>query len=178
MNKYIAIPIVVLLAIIGFERVTLKPFERLPSSEPTQVEKFMDEIAKIETPGGGYHTVNQYGMMGRYQFSLPAIRAVGLRVSKEQFLKNPELQDTAMVRLMRLNEQQLEHYINRYDGKMFKGIKITRAAILAGAHFAGSQGVRNFFINNSQSGTVDGNGTTLRYYMSRFSDFHLPQNIL
>jgi len=80
-----------------------------------------------------------------------------------------------MVRLMKLHEQILEPYINRYDGKTIKGIRITRAGIIAGAHFAGAQGVKNFFITNSRTGSVDGNGTTLRYYMSKFSDFYLPQ---
>jgi hypothetical protein len=143
-------------------------------SNPTPVEQFMDRIADIETPGGGYHTVNKYGMMGRYQFSFETIRSVGLRVTRQQFLRNKELQDTAMVRLMSQNEQELSPYIQRYNGRTVKGVRINRASILAGAHFAGANGVKAFLTNNSQTGTVDGFGTSLKKYMSYFSDFHLP----
>jgi len=143
-------------------------------SEPTPVEQFMDKIAEIETPGGGYQTVNRFGMMGRYQFSPEAIKAVGIRVTRQQFLRNKELQDTAMVRLMKLNEKELSGYIERFDGRTVKGIRVTRASILAGAHFAGAGGVKQFLTNNNHTGTVDGFGTSLRKYMSYFSNFHLP----
>lgn len=146
----------------------------IPMSEPTPVEQFIDRISQMES-GGNHRIVNRFGMMGKYQFSMPAIRAtLGARVSREQFLRNPELQDTAMVRLLKIHEQVLEPIIAKYDGKTFKGIKINRATILAGAHFAGAGGVINFFKTNSHSGTIDGNGTSLRYYMSKFSNFHLP----
>lgn len=146
----------------------------LPMSEPTPVEQFIDRISQMES-GGNHRIVNRFGMMGKYQFSMPAVRAtLGSRVSREQFLRNPELQDTAMVRLLKIHERTLEPIIAKYDGKVFKGIKINRASILAGAHFAGAGGVINFFKTNSRSGTVDANGTSLRYYMSKFSNFHLP----
>jgi hypothetical protein len=143
-------------------------------SEPTPVEQFMDKIAEIETPGGGYQTVNKYGMMGRYQFSPSTVRVLGYNVSKSEFLRNKELQDSVMVSYMHANERTLEHLIHRYEGKTVKGVRITRASILAGAHFAGSTGVVRFLTNNSQTGTVDGFGTSLKKYMSYFSDFHLP----
>jgi hypothetical protein len=178
MRQVIAFVALSLLAMIG--TVSVKPFSEIyvPSgtvlSEPTQVEKFMEKIAAIETPNGGYHTVNRFGMMGRYQFSPQTVRAVGLQVSREQFLRNRELQDTAMVRLMLLNEKALLSLIQRYEGKTVKGVRINRASMLAGAHFAGANGVKEFLTNNSQTGTVDGFGTSLKTYMTYFSDFHLP----
>jgi hypothetical protein len=143
-------------------------------SEPTPIEQFMSRIAAIETPNGGYHTVNKYGMMGRYQFSPTTIQVVGITATKQQFLRNKELQDTAMVRLMELNEQELSAYIQRYEGRTVKGVKVTRAGILAGAHFAGANGVKQFLTNDNPVGTVDGFGTSLKKYMSYFSNFHLP----
>ena len=164
-----------LVAVLGFKSVkVIYVPDGSVMSEPTPVEQFMDSIAAIETPGGGYHTVNKYGMMGRYQFSSQTIQAVGLRVTRQQFLRNKELQDTAMVRLMSQNEQELSPYIQRYNGRTVKGVRINRASILAGAHFAGASGVKAFLTNNSQTGTVDGFGTSLKKYMSYFSDFHLP----
>lgn len=146
----------------------------LPMSEPTPVEQFIDRISQMES-GGNHKIVNRFGMMGKYQFSMVAVRTtLGSRVSREQFLRNPELQDTAMVRLLKIHEGVLEPIIAKYDGKTFKGIKINRASILAGAHFAGAGGVINFFKSNSRTGTVDANGTSLKYYMSKFSNFNLP----
>lgn len=178
MKHKIALTLLCALAIVGFRSTQIKPFENIPLSEPTPLEEFMDKVSEMES-GGNHKIVNRFGMMGKYQFSMPALRAtLGHRVSREEFLRNPELQDTAMVRLLKIHEGMLEGYIERYDGKTVKGVKITRAAILAGAHFAGAQGVKNFFITNTHTGTIDGNGTTLRYYMSKFSDFYLPQLII
>ena len=173
MRQVIALIVVVVILLIGTSSKAHIP-KSIILSEPTPVEQFMDKIAAIETPGGGYQTVNKYGMMGRYQFSPQAVKAVGLRVSKAQFLQNKELQDTAMVRLMTLHEEILSTYIEKYDGRIIKGVRINRATIIAGAHFAGAGGIKSFLTNNSHSGTVDGFGTSLRTYMSRFSNFHLP----
>jgi hypothetical protein len=116
-------------------------------------------------------------MMGRYQFSPQTVRVLGFQVSKSEFLRSREIQDSVMVAYMRENEKLLKSLIYRYDGKVVKGVKITRASILAGAHFAGSNGVITFLTNNSSTGTVDANGTTLQKYMSYFSNFHLPSLI-
>ena len=178
MRQVIAFVVVSLLAMIG--TVSVKPFSEIYVplsvilSKPTQMEQFMDKIASIETPGGGYHTVNRFGMMGRYQFSNETIRAVGINASRQEFLRNKELQDTAMVRLMVLNEKQLSDVIRKFEGRTVKGIRITRASILAGAHFAGANGVRRYLTNDSLDGTIDGLGTSLRTYMRYFADFHLP----
>lgn len=173
--KYITILMGILIASTYLtEKLPDIKLTRLPMSEPTPVEQFIDRISQMES-GGNHRIVNKFGMMGKYQFSMVAVRTtLGSRVSREQFLRNPELQDTAMVRLLKIHEAKLEPLISRYDGKTFKGVKINRASILAGAHFAGAGGVINFFKSNSRTGTVDANGTSLRYYMSKFSDFHLP----
>jgi len=178
MRQSIAFIIVGLLTIVS--TILTKPFSfiHVPNgivlSEPTQIEKFMDRIAYIETAGAGYQIVNKYGMMGRYQFSPTTVRAVGITATRQQFLQNEELQDTAMIRLMRLNERELSGYIQRYDGRIVKGVRVNRASILAGAHFAGANGVKRFLTNADYNGTVDGFGTSLRKYMSYFSTFHLP----
>jgi hypothetical protein len=183
MYQGIAFIIVVLLSIVG--TAITKPFDvimedgmHVPNeivlSEPTQIQKFMNRIAEIETPGGGYQTVNRFGMMGRYQFSPSTVKVLGFSISKSEFLQNSEMQDSIMVAYMKANEKTLERLIHRYDGRIVKGVKITRASIIAGAHFAGARGVTTFLTNDSHTGTVDANGTTLRKYMSKFSDFYLP----
>ncbi len=174
MRQLIGLIIVVMLFVVSKGKNDVFVPKKLVLSNPTPVEQFMDKIAEIETPGGGYQTVNKYGMMGRYQFSPSTVRVLGYNVSKSEFLQNKELQDSVMVAYMHANERTLERLIHRYEGKIVKGVRITRASILAGAHFAGSNGVVTFLTNNSQTGTVDGLGTSLKKYMSYFSDFHLP----
>ena len=174
MRQLFALIIVVMLFVVSKGNNEVFVPKKIVLSNPTPVEQFMDKIAEIETPGGGYQTVNKYGMMGRYQFSPSTVKVLGFNVSRSEFLRNKEIQDSVMVAYMRANEQTLSSVIRKYEGKIIKGIKITRASILAGAHFAGSNGVIAFFNSNSHTGTVDGFGTSLRMYMSRFSNFHLP----
>lgn len=176
MRQVIALIAIIMVLAVGKIQHVHVP-NKIVLSKPTPVEQFMDKIAEIETPGGGYHTVNRFGMMGRYQFSPQTVRVLGFEVSKSEFLRNKEIQDSVMVAYMRENEKLLQSLIHRYDGKVVKGVKITRASILAGAHFAGSNGVATFLTNNSTTGTVDANGTTLRKYMSYFSNFYLPSLI-
>ena len=173
MIQRIALMVLVVLAVVGFERLPILQFDKVPHSKPTPIEIFMSKISDIES-GGNHRVVNQYGMMGKYQFSPSTVRGLGFRLSKQEFLNNPEIQDTVMLAYMKANQEELQHLIDRYEGKTIKGVKITRASILAGAHFAGSGGVRAFLTNTSYTGTVDGNGTTLRYYMSKFKDIQLP----
>ena len=176
MRQVIALILIVAVLVVGNVRNVFVP-RNVVLSEPTPVEQFMDKIAEIETPGGGYHTVNRYGMMGRYQFSPSTVKVLGYKISKSEFLRDPEIQDSVMVTYMRENEKLLQHLIHRYDGRTVKGVRITRASILAGAHFAGPNGVKSFLVNESHTGIVDANGTSLKKYMSMFSDFHLPSLI-
>lgn len=152
---------------------TFYKIEQLPLSEPTQTEKFMKKIAIIESDNN-HKIVNEFGMMGKYQFSPSTVRILGFKVSNKEFIRNSHLQDTVMLAYMKANNQELKPFIKKYDGKTFKGIKVTRAGILAGAHFAGSGGVVAYF-NSSGDGTSDARGTTVRQYMSYFSNFYLPE---
>jgi Transglycosylase SLT domain len=148
-------------------------YNKIPMSEPTQVEKFMHKIALIESDNN-HKVVNEFGMMGKYQFAPSTVRALGFRVSGREFLNNPELQDSVMVKYMKENQRELSWVITRYDGKKFNGVKVTRAGIIAAAHFSGTGGVVKYF-REGGSGISDARGTTVKKYMSYFSDFSLPE---
>jgi hypothetical protein len=117
--------------------------------------------------------VNQFGMMGKYQFSPATIRGLGFRISQAQFLKNVELQDSVMVAYMRSNKRDLSHFIKRYNGKKYKGVNITEAGLLAAAHLGGSGSVVRWFADDSYSGRTDANGTSIRSYMTEFGKYKL-----
>jgi len=150
-----------------------KKHKKIPLSKPTPVEQFMKKVAYIES-GNNHRITNEFGMMGKYQFSPSTVRTLGFRVSNKNFLADTKLQDTVMLAYMKANHRELKPLIKKYDGKIVKGIKVTRAGILAGAHFAGSGGVVVYF-NTSGNGITDARGTTVKKYMSYFSNFTLPE---
>lgn len=173
MRTYLTLIVMLLTSIYMLDNLPVFNAEKLPMSQPTPVEQFMYRVAKFES-GNNHRTVNQIGMMGKYQFSHSTVRGLGFNVTRQEFLSNPHLQDSVMVAYMKYNHRELEPYINRYDGKVFKGVKVTRAGILAGAHFAGTDGMKAYFHSSDPNGTIDINGTSLRKYMSLFSNVNLP----
>lgn len=173
MKKYFSIMVLLVIANVIIASSPPKPFERIPLSVPTAAEEFMERIAQIES-NGNHTVVNRYGMMGRYQFSPTTVKVLGFSHTKEEFLSNKFTQDTVMLTYMAANERELGHLINRLEGRMIKGVRITRASVLAGAHFAGSGNMRKFLTEPDNPGISDGNGTTLVKYMSYFQDFNLP----
>jgi len=141
--------------------------------QPTQFELWAEAIAEFESDGDPT-VVNQYGMLGKYQFNPGTIEYLGFDETAEEFLLRPHLQDSVFVAYYRANRRELNALINRFSGKRVNGMKLTPAAILAGAHFAGAGGVRQY-LENSQE-TVDGNGTSLSYYMAKFANFSLEDD--
>jgi hypothetical protein len=84
------------------------------------------------------------------------------------------VQDSVLFAYMKAIYRDLKRLIDRYDGTTRHGVKITRAGILAGAHFAGSGGVKTYLTSDDERGIIDGNGTSIQKYMSSFSNFKLP----
>lgn len=144
-------------------------------SQPTEVERFMAHMAQRES-NNNHRVVNRYGMMGRYQFSPNTVRGLGFVVEKERFLSDPRLQDSVMLEYMRANARDLRHIIDRYDGKTYKGVRISRAGVIAAAHLVGSGEVRRYFSDPTDMvGRMDANGTSLRNYMETFNNYNLQE---
>ena len=151
---------------------------RIVRSEPTEVENFMQQMAERES-NNTVHATNKFGMMGKYQFHPSTIKMLGYNISNKKFLSDSNLQDSIMLANMRLNNKELKFIITRYDGKVIKGIKITRAGILAAAHLAGSVHVTEFFNNTDDAiGPQDANGTSVRDYLKMFSRYNIKSEHL
>lgn len=173
MTKKVFFISILAIAVLIVDKLPSVSNKKILVSKPTPVELFMKRVAWIES--GGKHTItNEFGMMGKYQFSPSTVRVLGFNVSRQRFLRDSKLQDSVMLAYMKANHRELEPLIKRYDGKMINGIKVTRAGILAGAHFAGSHGVRAYLTGRGQN-IADARGTTLTKYMAYFSNFNLPQ---
>jgi hypothetical protein len=147
---------------------------RIVRSEPTELEKFLDHMAERESDNTP-HVVNRFGMMGKYQFHPNTVKVLGFRVTRNQFLSNPELQDSVMVAYLRSNNKELNTLITKYENKKFKGVKVTRSGVLAAAHLAGSTNVKLFFQNDDVNGRTDANGTSIREYMQTFAIYNLKK---
>jgi hypothetical protein len=136
----------------------------------------------LRESGGDYTQVNQYGMLGGYQFSAIALTDIGLvkpnttqdglndpsnwnnGLSKQQFLSNPTLQDQAYDKYSAKTEQYLKNYgvidsnsspqvVAGYIGAAHLGIDKALA-------FAGKSKNTNDRIQR------DANGTTNQEYFS------------
>jgi len=138
-----------------------------------ELEKFLDAIGHRESTNR-YDVVNPWGYMGRYQFGRSTLKGLGYDVSKKEFLSNPEIQEEAMLSLLKHNKEKLQKYIDVFDGKTINGIYITESGILAAAHLGGQGSVRRYFRN----GKVfrDGNGTKITSYMDKFSGYDIALN--
>ena len=147
-------------------------FNRKPIGELTL---FLKHIGKIEGLGhydirGGYK--GKY--LGLYQFHPTTLHTLGIEVSDDEFLGNPQLQDSAMVLYMKDNAKDLRGIIKKYNNTYYNGVFVTKSGILAGAHLVGSVGIMSFFYpERFQYRTVDGNGVHVSQYIKKFANYNL-----
>lgn len=119
---------------------------------------------------GDYHVVNPYGYMGKYQFSKNTLKMMGLR-DADNFLYNTRQQEAAFMAYTSLNKWILRKDIKRTVGKVVGGVKVTESGILAAAHLAGAGNVKKFLRSGGVDGFEDANGTSIRYYLRKFSGY-------
>ncbi len=130
---------------------------------------FKQAIA-IKESQGLYKLVNRFGYMGKYQFGKSALRALGIKDSKE-FLNNPKMQERAFKALLAKNKWELRKEIHRFDGRIINGVTITESGLLAAAHLAGANSVKSFLKTNGKRTFKDGFGTSLRSYIKKFGGY-------
>ncbi|UZO79350.1 peptidoglycan-binding protein LysM [Aquimarina sp. ERC-38] len=128
------------------------------------------EALAFKESRGSYKVINQFGYMGKYQFSKGTLALVGIKSTRE-FMANPELQEKAFYAYVSRNKWVLRKYIEKYSGKMMNGIKVTESGILAAAHLAGPGAVKDYLKSGGVAGFEDAYGTTIRYYMKRFGGY-------
>ncbi len=134
------------------------------------MDLFLNDLGHQES-GNRYDIVNRFGYMGRYQFGRSTLKTLKIKVTRDAFLNSPDLQEYAMQQNLLYNKKKLQKYIDKFEGKEYKGILVTESGILAAAHLGGPGSVRKYF----RSGKVakDGNGIKITNYMQRFSGYQL-----
>lgn len=130
---------------------------------------FKQAIA-IRESQGQYKLVNPFGYMGKYQFGMSALRSIGIK-SKTEFLNNPRLQEKAFKALLSINKAQLAAEIEKFEGKIINGVKITESGILAAAHLGGAGSVKSYLNSNGRRKFKDGFGTSMKSYFKLFAGY-------
>ena len=134
-------------------------------------QEYLIKLAKKES-NFSPNITNRFGYFGLYQFGTAALKDVGK--TKNDLNSSLETQHKAALELAKKNENILKDILDNYEGKIYKGIKVTRNGIRAMAHLLGAGTVKDFF-NNTQNtpfakkGFVDGNGTHITEYAKIFS---------
>jgi hypothetical protein len=119
---------------------------------------------------GDYASVNQFGYMGKYQFAKSTLHMIGIK-NAETFMEDARLQEKAFTAYTSRNKWILRKDIKRYSGKTVGGVKVTESGILAAAHLAGAGNVKKFLRSGGDQGFQDANGTSIRYYLKKFSGY-------
>ena len=133
-------------------------------------EGFKEAVAFKESQGN-YFIVNTFGYLGKYQFGAETLKMIGI-YNPNHFLNTPELQEKAFLANTQRNKWILRKDIKRFVGKTIGGIKVTESGILAAAHLAGAGSVKKFLRSNGNTNFADGYGSTVKYYMKRFSGYN------
>jgi len=128
------------------------------------------EALAFKESGGDYNSVNTYGYLGKYQFGSETLKLIGI-YNPTKFLKNPKLQEKAFIANAARNKWILRRDIKNFVGKRINGIIITESGILAAAHLAGAGSVKKYLRSYGLDNFADGYGTTVHYYMKRFSGY-------
>ena len=138
-----------------------------------ELNNFLTDIGFRES-GNRYDIINKWGYMGKYQFGKSTLKGLGFKVTKKEFLSNPQLQEEAMMALLLHNKEKLQKYIDVFDGQTINGMLITESGILAAAHLGGQGSVKRYF----KHGKVfrDGYGTKITSYMEKFSGYDIQLN--
>ena len=163
---------IITLPIKGIEEMELDYIEPvlIEIIETDQTEDFLNAVGFKES-GNRYDIVNKFGYMGRYQFGRGTLKGLGYKVTQEEFLNSPEIQERAMMDLLKHNKKKLQKYIDKYEGQTIHGIYITESGVLAAAHLGGQGNVKKFFRRGKKF--KDGFGTGITTYMEKFAGYDL-----
>jgi hypothetical protein len=128
------------------------------------------EAIGFKESGGNYGSVNTFGYLGKYQFGTETLKMIGIN-NPEVFLRSPKLQEKAFIANAARNKWILRRDIKNFVGRRVNGVVVTESGILAAAHLAGPGSVKTYLRSYGLDNFADGYGTTVEYYMKRFSGY-------
>lgn len=132
-------------------------------------DEFTFKLGKLESNNNYSCCVSGSKYLGKYQFGPSALAAIDfdkLNISKDEFLNSPNLQEAALLRLLRKNKLDLQQYINKYNNKLVGVYSITESGLLAMAHNVGANEVKKFLDSGCTYIPHDGNGPATRFLIA------------
>jgi hypothetical protein len=150
--------------------------------------------------GNNYSFVSSLGYLGRFQFGEEALKAIGFYggdntssidfigswtataaaygvFDKSAFLASPAAQDAAANAWFSKIESDVKALgLDRYEGRTVGGVEVTTSGLLAGAHLVGVWALKSYLESGGAIDTVDGYGTPVSAYVSKFGGFETPFN--
>ena len=142
-------------------------------SKPDDLEKFLDKLGNSES-NNRYDIKNQFGFMGRYQIGRQALKEIGMDgVPDSIFLRTPDLQEVAVVKLLKRNKEYILPYIKKYKGDTICDVIITESGLIAAAYGTGAGSVMKFLDSNGGEDPVDGNGIQTSFLIKKYNGYNL-----
>ena len=159
-------------------------------------QDFLDALGRRES-GGDYRAVNQFGYLGKYQMGELALIDTGYYTpdgtaandwqkshftgkggidSKAEFLGSPAAQEAAIRAYMDKQWQYIAS-VQKYEGQILGGVKITISGMLAGAHLVGNGGLKTFLNSGGDNAPVDGNNVSVESYVKQFAGYATPYEV-
>ena len=156
---------------------SIKILNNLVHNKKSESE-FYNKLGFLESTNN-YRAKNRFGFIGKYQFSQGTLRYIGIDVTEDEYLSNPDLQEYSVRVYISHHKKILSSLIKKHNNTfvMFncdiynEKILITESGILAAAHLAGAGNVRKFFEKNIIF--KDGNGVPITKYLKEFSKYHI-----
>lgn len=158
--------------VLGYIFPSLKSTDYIHLNVPFTGRFFIGykEAIAFKESQGQYKKVNSLGYLGKYQFGMETLKTIGIKDSLT-FINSPRLQEKAFVTLLSKNKWELKGYIQKFEGKIVDGIKITESGILAAAHLGGVGSVKLFLNSNGKRKCKDDYGTSVKTYLRDFGNY-------
>jgi hypothetical protein len=157
---------------------SLKPTDYINLNVPFVGRFFIGykEAIAFKESQGKYKKINTLGYLGKYQFGMETLKTIGIKDSLT-FINSPRLQEKAFVALLSKNKWELKDYIQKFEGKIVDGVKITESGILAAAHLGGAGSVKRFLDTDGKKKCKDDYGTSVSSYMRDFGNYETDRII-
>jgi len=149
---------------VEINRRELKPYE-----------EFVEHVIQRESTGR-FNVVNNYGMLGAFQFCPATLKSIGININENHFLNNPESQIGAFKLLLVENSKTYRKYINRMRNKKIANVKgeLTESGILMAFHLYPESAIIFFDSEGKNLGKPDGNGIYVNEYVQEFNGYEIP----
>ena len=143
-----------------------------------EFENFINQLGYDESRND-WTCINRIGALGEWQFMTSTLKWLGYgHITTKAFKKDstifpPKLQRQVLEELIHTNTIIMNNYINDFDGLEIRGIKITKAGIIAACHLGGARSVKLYLSTNGNLNRRDILGTSIENYLKRYQIFDL-----